>query len=139
MDRLAESIGYLLDDLAIDGCTFRPTGEEFGSTGNEVSADFVNTCSLLLAALGTYNSGVKSMDHSTVDDIYEGFAALHPPFKLAQVRESARPELLQYRILHFLCTTLQSERLHKHASKSGARFESAGKYIHYIYIYIPIF
>ena len=125
MERLAESIGYLLDDIAIEECTFRPTAEELESTG--VGADFTNTCRLLLTALGTYNSNVKSVSSNcTIEDICEGFKALNPPFKLQQVRES-RPELLQYRILHFLCTTLQSERLSKHVAKSGARFESAGE------------
>ncbi len=125
MEGLASSLSYLLDDLAIEG-TARFSGEELGSS--EVGADFIKTCSLLLSKLSSYDSAVSPSGlNSTVKEVYEACKVLNPPFTLEQVKESSRPELLQYRILHFLCTSLQSERLNKHASKNDARFETAGE------------
>ena len=126
--KLAESLTYLLDDLDVPG-TARISGEELARRESDgLHPSFPATCSSLLGKLNYYDKSVALVsDDASVAQIYDACKARLPCFSLESVRNGSTPEMLQYRILHFLCTNLQAERLAKRASNGSDRLETAGE------------
>jgi hypothetical protein len=125
---LAESIGFLLDDLNIPG-TQKLTGEEIQRTEKDgVPATFSTTCGILLSKLAHYDISIQNVTSTaTVREIYTAFAKRGPHFTVNGINTSSNPSLLQYRFLHFLTTNLQAERLYKRSEGDTERLESAGE------------
>jgi len=125
---LAESLSFLLDDLGVAG-TAKMSGEELGRRESEgLHPSFGATCSSLIGKLNHYDKSIALVDgDASVAQIYEECKSRMPPFTLESVRNGSAPDMLQYRILHFLCTNLQAERLAKRANSGSARLESAGE------------
>ena len=123
MDSLAESIGFLLDDLSVSG-TSRFTADEIEGGKEGVSSEFLATCSRLLECLRFHNSSVtKCGSDVTFHGLYEIIKPLAPPFTVQQLDEHLGP----YRILHFICIQLQAARMEASKAEGESRREVAGQ------------
>ena len=121
MDSLAESIGYMLDDLNV--VKYRPGADEIA--GKEaVSAEFVTALASLVDCLHFHNPSVtKCGQDVTLQGIYEIIQPLAPQFPAKQLDEHLGP----YRILHFICVQLQAARMEAHNTEGESRRQAAGQ------------
>lgn len=121
MADIGAAISFVLDDLAVDG-THRFTTEDLKAAA--VSAELLSTCSLLADRLRFYHPKVqKAKEGATLSEIYNCVEALSPMFRV----ESLDGDMGSFRLLHFLCTQLQSARLTAHNVEGDSRRAAAGK------------
>ena len=110
-----EGLNYSLDDLQLDGT------DRFAEGAAVDGAKFSRTCAELLSRLRHYDDRVGVPDGSrqlSAKDVYEAVRAREPHFALDANQ-------IEYRLLHFLCTHLQAERIRKHSSRGDSRREAA--------------
>ncbi len=126
--RLAENLSFLLDDLNIPG-TAKLSGEELALKESDgLTGAFRATCSILLTKLNHHDQNVLTVPmDASVSQIFHAFKSRMPNFTPDTVNAGPVPELLQFRILHFLCTNLQAERLSLRARGGMQRLENAGE------------
>lgn len=121
MDGLAESLGYLLDDLNL--VKYRPSSDEIAGK-EKVSTEFLAACSSLVDCLHYHDQSVtKCGQDANLQEIYEVIQPLAPPFTKKHLDEHLGP----YRILHFICVQLQAARLKAHHTEGESRRQVAGQ------------
>ena len=121
MDGLAESLGYLLDDLNL--VKYRPSSDEIAGK-EKVSTEFLAACSSLVDCLHYHDQSVtKCGQDVNLQEIYEVIQPLAPPFTKKHLDEHLGP----YRILHFICVQLQAARLKAHHTEGESRRQVAGQ------------
>jgi hypothetical protein len=122
MSDIGTSLGYILDDIGVEG-THRFSTADLSSAGG-AGAEFLMTCALLVSRLRFHNPKVgKLVTDPTMREIYASIECLAPLFSV----ERTECAMGKYRMLHFLCTQLQSARLDANNSEGESRRAQAGQ------------
>ena len=114
-----DAINNQLEDL---DCTDRRLGvDDVVDSTTPLSDNYLAVCGALLERLSCYdNTQVVLSSTTTVQDLYAALASRRPHFTVAA-------SLLRYRVVSFLCSTLQAERLVKLAATGDSRRAHAGE------------
>ena len=121
MDDIANSLGYILDDLGIENAHISSTSLKVEPASPEV----LRTACLILDRLRFHFPGIKHLDSdsTTLNEVYDNMKCLSPMFGAGRLEG----EMGKYRLLHFLCTQLQAARLAAHNSEGELRNAAAGE------------
>lgn len=114
MDQAVTALNYQLDDILVEE-TSRFTVEDLSSS----TLNFLKTVKSLLDVLAFYDRSINPAlvtDTSSIADIYNALGNIQPHFRMEN-------DSVRYRIVHFLCTTIQAERLMQHAFEATSRCE----------------
>ena len=122
-EKTIDSLNYALDDLEIEG-TERFTLTDFVSpaSSKEVERKVLKTCFHIIVKLNHYKGSAFSLSSiKNVQSVYTTVAPILEP----NFDESS--EYFNFRLLHFLVTQIQAQRLLRHATGGTQRREIAGK------------
>jgi hypothetical protein len=119
-----DSLNNALDDLSIEG-TDRFTLSELNYSENiGFEAKFSNTCNILLSLLSSYDRSIQLPPNDSGSlsavAVIAACGDRSPHFK-------SDADFIHYRLLTFLVTHLQAERLQKHSSTSDVRKQEASE------------
>ena len=126
--KLFDDLNFSLDDLQLESDIGKLSFDELNNFADEKSLDsFISLCTILIGNINVYDNNITFPPKDAANSSMSFISAVLLCFQSRAPLFKVDSEFVHYRVLSFLITNLQAEKLKRHSLSAPKRLERAGE------------